>query len=216
VNDLFVTGTDTGVGKTVLSALLTVALDADYWKPVQTGAGTEPTDRARVAQYTGLGADRMLEEAYVFDPPVSPHLAARLAGQSIELAKLAPPVHLGRRRLVIEGAGGVLVPVNDRALMADVIALAGAKAVVAARTTLGTINHTLLTIEALRIRRVPLSGIVLIGDENRENRNAIERYGHVGVVGWIPTLDVINRDELLAVYDDFFLRDAFETTTQGE
>ncbi len=216
MNDLFVTGTDTGVGKTVLSALLTAALDADYWKPVQTGAGSEPTDRDQVARYAGIGPDRTLPEAYVFDPPVSPHLAARLAGETIELAKLAPPFHRGRRRLVIEGAGGVLVPINDRALVADVIALSGAKAVVAARTTLGTINHTLLTIEALRIRQVPLVGVVLIGDEDRENRNAIEAYGHTPVVGWIPKLERVNRERLLAVYDDFFLKDAFETTPEGK
>lgn len=214
MSDLFVTGTDTGVGKTVLSALLTVALDTDYWKPIQTGAGSEPTDRDHVVRYAGLDPNRTLPEAYVFDPPVSPHLAARLAGETIVLAKLVPPFHHGRRRLVIEGAGGVLVPVNDRAFMADVIALSRAKAVVAARTALGTINHTLLTIEALRIRRVPLVGVVLIGEENLENRKAIETYGHVPVVGWIPILELINRERLLAVYNDFFSKDAFETTLQ--
>jgi dethiobiotin synthase len=210
MNDLFVTGTDTGVGKTVLSALLTAVLDADYWKPVQTGADSEPTDRERVMQYAGIGPERTLPEAYVFHPPVSPHLAARLAGQAIELAKLAPPHHAGRRRLVIEGAGGVLVPVNDRAMMVDVVVVSRARAVVAARTTLGTINHTLLTLEALRIRRVPVVGVVLIGEEDQENRRAIETYGQVPVVGWIPPMVAIGPDELTGVWDRFFVKEAFD------
>jgi dethiobiotin synthetase len=215
MTNLFVTGTDTGVGKTVLSALLTAALDAVYWKPVQTGAGIEPTDRERVARYAGTRADRTLPEAYVFDPPISPHLAARLAGTPIELARLEPP-RSTVGRLVIEGAGGVLVPVTDTAVMADVMALSGAPVVVAARTALGTINHTLLTLEALRGRRLPVVGVVLVGEENQENRLAIEEYGHTPVVGWIPPLDAIDRGRLLEVYEQFFRKDVFRTEPRHE
>src|SRR5262252_3277589 len=107
--DLFVTGTDTGVGKTLLSALLVAALDLDYWKPIQTGA-SEGTDRQTVLMCTGIAAERAHPETYVFDPPVSPHLAAELNGVEIEIERLRRPTT--PKRLVIEGAGGVLVPIN--------------------------------------------------------------------------------------------------------
>jgi malonyl-CoA O-methyltransferase len=202
--DLFVTGTDTGVGKTVLSALLVAALGRSYWKPIQTGrmAGRVPTDRETVIASLGLPPGRAFPETYLFDPPVSPHLAAREAGVTIRLEAIRRPET--DEALVIEGAGGALVPINDRHLMVDVMSGLGAPVLVAARTSLGTINHTLLTLEAVRQRSIGLVGVVLIGTENRENRRAIEHYGGAPVAGWIPPLRRIDRRGLLEPWDHHF------------
>lgn len=204
----FVTGTDTNVGKTVLSALLVAALNAVYWKPVQTGA-IEGTDREAVRRWTGAGEDRLPAERFRFDPPVSPHLAAREAGITITLDAFEFPAAPANRRWIVEGAGGVMVPVNDRELMRDLIARIGLPAVVAARTSLGTINHTLLTLSALREARIPIHGVALIGDENIENRRAIEHHGNTQVIGRIPMLKQIHRDALLEVYEKHFDHEAF-------
>lgn len=207
--DVFVTGTDTDVGKTVLSSLLVAGLGAAYWKPVQTGrmGGEAKTDREAVIDWAMLDPSDALEECYVFDPPVSPHLAAEQAGTRIELSLIRRP-RLARR-LVIEGAGGAMVPLNDTELMLDLMAHLGAPVVIAARTTLGTINHTLLTVEAVRRRGLVLAGVALVGEENRDNRKAIERYGRVPVIGWIPPMRRIDRSALVAIFESNFDRSCF-------
>jgi dethiobiotin synthase len=204
----FVTGTDTNVGKTVLSALLVGALNAVYWKPVQTGA-IEGTDREAVRRWTGTEEERLPVERFRFDPPVSPHLAAREAGITITLDAFEFPAAAVNRKWIVEGAGGVMVPLNDRELMRDLIARIGLPAIVATRTSLGTINHTLLTLSALREARIPIHGVALIGDENIENLHAIEHYGNVRVIGCIPTLKQIHRAALLEVYQRYFDHEAF-------
>jgi len=205
----FVTGTDTNVGKTVLSALLVAALDAVYWKPIQTGA-SEGTDRESVRLWAEATEDRLPLERYRFDPPVSPHLASREAGIRIALDMFELPEAPAGRKWIVEGAGGVMVPVNERDLMRDLIQRIGFPAVIAARTALGTINHTLLTLAALREARVPICGVALIGDQNIENRQAIEHYGDVRVIGHIPTLKKIDRAALLDVYEKRFDHNAFQ------
>ena len=160
----FVTGTDTNVGKTVLSALLVAALDAAYWKPVQTGA-REGTDRESVRAWAEATEDQLPLERYWFDSPVSPHLAAREAGIRIALEAFEFPEAPEGRKWIVEGAGGVMVPLNERDLMRDLMKRIGFPVIVAARTSLGTINHTLLTLAALREARLPICGVVLIGDE---------------------------------------------------
>jgi len=202
-NGYFVTGTDTNVGKTVLSALLVAALDAAYWKPVQTGA-TERTDRESVRDWAEVTEDRLPLERYKFDPPVSPHLASRQAGIRIALEDIELPDAPVASKWIVEGAGGVMVPLNERDLMRDLMLRLGFPVIVAARTALGTINHTLLTLAALREAHLPICGVVLIGDENIENRRAIEHYGKVCVIGHIPVLAQINRAALLAVYENSF------------
>jgi dethiobiotin synthetase len=204
----FVTGTDTNVGKTVLSALLVAALDAVYWKPVQTGA-CEGTDRESVRRWAEVGDDRLPRERFQFDPPVSPHLAAREAGVSIQLDAFEFPAAPAGRKWIVEGAGGAMVPLNERDLMRDLMRRIGLPVIVAARTSLGTINHTLLTLGALREARLAICGIALIGDENIENRRAIEHYGKVQVIGRIPILQQINRASLLAAYQQFFDHQVF-------
>jgi dethiobiotin synthetase len=205
----FVTGTDTNVGKTVLSALLVAALDAVYWKPVQTGA-SEGTDRESVRRWAEASDDRLPQERYRFDPPVSPHLASREAGVRIALDAFAFPAAPAGRKWIVEGAGGVMVPLNERDLMRDLIRQIGFPVIVAARTTLGTINHTLLTLAALREARLAICGVALVGDENIDNRRAIEHYGDVRVIGHIPMLKKIDRAALLDVYEKHFDQQAFQ------
>ena len=205
----FVTGTDTNVGKTVLSALLVAALDAVYWKPVQTGA-IEGTDRESVRLWAEATEDRLPLERYRFYPPVSPHLAGREAEVRISLDAFELPAAPEGRKWIVEGAGGVMVPLNERDLMRDLMQRLGFPVIVAARASLGTINHTLLTLNALREANLPISGVALIGDTNVENRRAIEHYGNVRVIGHIPILKTINRASLLDVYKKHFDRQAFQ------
>jgi len=205
----FVTGTDTNVGKTVLSALLVAALDAIYWKPVQTGA-SEGSDRDSVRAWTEANEDRFPLERYRLDPPVSPHLAAREAGIRITLDEFNLPASPAGRKWIVEGAGGVMVPINERDLMRDLMRWIGFPVIVAARTALGTINHTLLTVAALREAHLAICGVALIGEENVENRRAIEHYGEVRVVGRIPMLEKIDRAALLDAYEKHFDHQAFQ------
>jgi len=205
--DFFVTGTDTGIGKTLLSSLLVAALNRKYWKPIQSGA-CEGTDRETVMKWAGVAADRTFPESYIFEFPVSPHFAAEREGKSVELSRIRRPA--SSDALIIEGAGGLLVPLNDEALMLDLIRELRAPVVVAARTTLGTINHTLLTVMAIRHAKVDLHGVVMIGKDHPENRRAIERYGNVPIVGWIPWLETIDRQTLIATFRQQFDTRAFE------
>jgi dethiobiotin synthetase len=209
MNGSFVTGTDTNVGKTVLSALLVAALDGMYWKPVQTGA-VEGTDSEAVRRWAGVPEERLLPERYHFDPPVSPHLAARQAGVRITLDSFEIPDARAASPWIVEGAGGVMVPLNECDLMHDLMRRLGFPVVVAARTALGTINHTLLTLAALREAHLNIRGVVLIGDENAENRGAIEHYGDVRIIGTIPMLRRIHRAALLDVFEKHFDRRAFQ------
>jgi dethiobiotin synthetase len=192
----FVTGTDTDVGKTLVSAWLMTHLDADYWKPVQ--AGTEPeTDSVTVRRLAEVSASRVLPEAYVLPDAMAPHEAARRAGIRIDMAKLMPPA--SDRLLVVEGAGGMLVPLTDDAYVIDLAAELHLPVLLVARSTLGTINHTLLSIEALRRRGLPLAGVVMNGPETPHNRVAIERYGDVTIIAEIPWLPSATRATLLEI-----------------
>jgi dethiobiotin synthetase len=207
--NFFVTGTDTGVGKTLLSALLVAALDAVYWKPIQSGA-RDGTDRCAVMRWADLPQNKTLAENYCFDPPVSPHLAARMSGTRIDLDRIGVPYLTQGCRIVSEGAGGVLTPLNDTQTILDLIRKLGFPAIIASRTSLGTINHTLLTLRALREANVPVLGVVMMGAENVENRRAIEWYGKIPVIGHVPWLPAIRRDALLTVFDSLFEKSYFE------
>ena len=188
---LFVTGTDTGVGKTVLSAALMLRYpQARYWKPIQTGPDDDTTEVLRIS------GGQVIREGIRLPDPVSPHLAAQRVEMTIDLDTLAGQV--SATPLIVEGAGGVLVPVNDSQTMIDLMVLLGLPVIVAARSTLGTINHTLLTIEALRARAVRIAGVVMIGDGDADNRAAIEHYGNVAVVGEMPWFDPLTPDNLRA------------------
>lgn len=189
-----VTGTDTGIGKTVFAAGLAGALGAHYWKPVQ--AGTEPEgDSETVARLSGLSPDHILPEAYRLQVPASPHLAARMEDVTIAADRLSLPAMGGT--LVAEGAGGVLVPLSETLLFADLFARWGAPVILCARTGLGTINHSLLSIEALKARGVPVLGIAFIGEAHPENERIIPLLGGVRWLGRLPLLDPLTRETLL-------------------
>jgi len=207
-NGFFVTGTDTGVGKTSLAALLVAALDALYWKPIQTGL-LEGTDRDTVRRLAEIPEERLLPEAYCLEPPVSPHLAARQAGVRIRLDTIEWPSVDARdadRGWIVEGAGGVMVPINESETMLDLMRRIALPVLVASRSTLGTINHTLLTLAALRAARLEVRGVVFIGDEHEENRRAIEHSGATRVIGRIPWAAPLNRAALLDAFAGHFDR----------
>ncbi|MBV8729507.1 MAG: dethiobiotin synthase [Acidobacteriia bacterium] len=187
---LFVTGTDTGVGKTVVSAALLAryrgAAPLRYWKPVQTGIEADD-DTAEVRR---LIDGEVFAKGVRLRNPVSPHLAAEQAGVTITIEGLLSmlPQNAGEFRWIVEGAGGALVPLNARDLMIDWMRALGMPVLVVARSTLGTINHTLLTLEALRARSLTVAGLVMVGEKNGPNRAALERYGCVPVLGEMPLL----------------------------
>ena len=195
---LIVTGTDTGIGKTVLAAA--ARLGARYWKPVQAGLAEE-TDSEVVARLAPGVA--IHPEAYRLDTPASPHLAATLDGVNITPERLAPPPGAGP--LVIEGAGGALVPLSETLLYADMFARWALPVVVVARTGLGTINHTLLTIDALRARGCPIAGIAFIGDAHAENERIIPMISGVRRLGRLPHLAPLDAASLIAAMADFDL-----------
>jgi dethiobiotin synthetase len=207
-SQFFITGTDTGVGKTTLAALLCAALDAVYWKPIQTGT-LEGSDRTTVMRLAGIGTDRTIDEVYKFVPPVSPDLAARWAGTEIDLGRINLPPAAANDWLVVEGIGGVLVPLNQKQFVLDMMIKFKLPVILAARSGLGTINHTLLTLAALHAAELPVHGVVLIGEQNRENRETIERFGHVRVIGEIPRLPNLHRTALMQAFMNHFDRAAF-------
>ncbi len=178
---VFVTGTDTDVGKTLACAALCLAWGAAYWKPVQTGAATGDDDTARVAHLAALPPSLVCAPGRVYRDPSSPERAAALEGGEVKVEDLLPLLP-SVRPLVIEGAGGVLVPLNARQSMLDLMRGLGFPVVVVARSTLGTINHTLLTLEALRTRGLSILGVILSGPLSAPNREAIQRHGGVRVL----------------------------------
>jgi dethiobiotin synthetase len=198
---IVVTGTDTGIGKTVFAAALTGALDGYYWKPVQSGLAEE-TDSETVRRLSGLAADRILPERYRLRTPASPHLAARLDGVEIDAERLALPST--PRPLVVEGAGGLLVPLTREVTYIDVFARWRAPLVLCARTTLGTINHALLSIEAIRAHNIPLLGIAFIGNENTESEDVIVALGRTRRLGRLPPLAPLTAESLKAAFAAHF------------
>lgn len=203
MNRLVVTGTDTGIGKTVVAAGFAQALGARYWKPVQAGLD-ESTDRDTVAALSG---QEVLPEAYRLATPCSPHQAAAIDGVTIDPSRLALPED--DSPLVVEGAGGVLVPLREDLLYADLFARWGLPVVLVARTALGTINHSLLSLEALRSRGVPIAGMAFVGDENAETERTICAIGQVRRLGRLPWLDPLNAASLKAAFSaNFDLADA--------
>jgi dethiobiotin synthetase len=198
---IVVTGTDTGIGKTVFAAALAGALDGYYWKPIQSGLEDE-TDSDAVRRLSGLAAERILPERYRLRTPASPHLAAEIDRVIIDPAQLDPPPT--SRPLVIEGAGGLLVPLTRDVTYIDVFARWGTPLVLCARTALGTINHTLLSIEAIRARGIPLLGIAFIGEENASSEDIIVALGRTRRLGRLPFLTPLTQASLKAAFAEQF------------
>lgn len=195
---LVVLGTDTGVGKTIVSAALVGLLRARYWKPVQSGLDEE-TDSETVRRLCGLDFDPVLPEAYRLRTPCSPHESARLDGVEIEPARLVPPRLDGP--LVIEGAGGALTPLRLDLAYADLVRVWPVRAVVVASTRLGTINHSLLTLEALSQREIEVAGLIFCGPAEPVAEAAVAQMGRAPVLGRLPPLDPLTAASLRAAAD---------------
>ena len=197
-----ITGTDTGIGKTIFSAALAGATGAPYWKPIQSGL-EEETDSEVVKRLLPLAPQQrgtILPEAYRLQTPASPHLAAEIDGVTIDPDALTPPPG----DLIVEGAGGALVPVTRTLLYADLFARWHIPVIVCARTALGTINHSLLTIEALRARDVPIHGLAFLGEAAPDSEAIVARLGGVRRLGRLPILDPLIPDSLARAFAAHF------------
>jgi dethiobiotin synthase len=216
---IFITGTDTNVGKTVVAAAVMLRYRNEaalrYWKPIQTGI-EQDDDTREVVRLSRACDDEVLTCGVRLRGPLSPHLAARRAGTRVTVQSLVETIHSAdlkvraahqvaesripkpepRPRWVIEGAGGTLVPLNERETMADLMQALDLPVLIAARSALGTINHTCMTIEVLRRRMLRVAGVVMVGEPNDENRLAIERYGAAEVLGQMPRFDPLTPEGL--------------------
>lgn len=196
-----IAGTDTDIGKTIFAAGLTAALDGCYWKPIQAGLDGE-TDAQCVKRLSNLDSSRILAEAYRLKTPSSPHRAAELDGIEIDVEKLRPPAT--SRPLIIELAGGLAVPLTRRDLQIDVVARWKLPVILCASTRLGTINHSLLSIQALKQRGIPILGVAFIGDENGDSQKTICAFGGVKMLGRLPHLEPLTADTLQMAFSAAF------------
>ena len=190
---IVVCGTDTDVGKTVVSAWLVQGLQATYWKPVQSGLD-EGSDRDRICQLLNLPPERWLREAYAFRRPLSPHWAAECDGAELDPACLGLPPCNGP--LVVETAGGLMVPLNRSWLQIDQLQRWQLPVVLVARSGLGTLNHTLLSLEALRHRGIAVLGLILNGPPHADNPGTLEQFGGIPVLAQLPPLNPLDAHAL--------------------
>tara|TARA_B100000575_G_scaffold287153_1_gene285010 strand:+ start:1053 stop:1682 length:630 start_codon:yes stop_codon:yes gene_type:complete len=190
----FLTGTDTEVGKTVTCAWLLLHYRYHYWKPIQSGMDNPDTEIVR--KITDFHESFFFPPTYELQQPLSPHTSAKLDGIKIELSNFKLPRN--NTKIVVEGAGGVLVPINGRKeFMVDIMAKLSLPILLVARSKLGTINHTLLTINELKRRNLPLKGIILCGEKNRDNKESIETCSGVPVVAELNLMKTIDKNTLL-------------------
>ncbi|MFA6276703.1 MAG: dethiobiotin synthase [Pedobacter sp.] len=190
----FITGIGTGIGKTIVSAILTEKLKADYWKPIQSG-DLEQSDSLAIENLISNSKTKIHPETYRLNNPLSPHLSARLDGIQIELNEF----HLPKieNSLIIEGAGGLLVPLNDYELILDLIKHLNVQVIVVSQNYLGSINHTLLTVNALNQHNIRIKGIIFNGEPNFETENYILKYAQVSCLGKIPLLKNVNKQAII-------------------
>lgn len=183
--------------------MLALGLGAGYWKPIRTGM---PRDTDWVREYTGLSTDHLFPEAYVFAPNISPHEAAQMEGITIDLTKIVMPDYAPLPHLIVEGAGGLMVPINDHQTILDLILHLNLPVLLVARSTLGTINHTVLTVEKLRLHSIPVLGVVMNGPRHESNRRAIEHYAQVEVLAEVEPMAVITPTTLMVAFRKYFLK----------
>jgi dethiobiotin synthetase len=192
---LFVTGTNTDIGKTVVSAILVAGLNAHYWKPVQSGID-ESSDTEWIREKTGLPESHFHPETYRLKPYLSPHAAAALDGVKISLDRFEMPATPETETLIVEGAGGIMVPLNEEHFILDLMKKLDIPTLLVADSELGTINHTLLSLEQIRRNGLDVLGVVMNGPRNSGNRKAIEHYGQVSVLAEIEPLPEITPQSL--------------------
>ena len=211
MNDKFIiTGTDTDIGKTVFSAALMLGLEdaghsPHYWKPIQSGI-EDRVDTRCVQKYTNLPDERFLPERYIFSEPLSPHRAAEIDGVEIDIDALQDVTQIPScdGSMVIEGAGGLMVPLSRKNLQVNLYQKWNIPLVLCARTGLGTINHTLLSLEAIWSRNIPLKGIVFIGEENLDNIRTITEFSDTKILGHLPEMDSLDDTMLRLTFSNNF------------
>ena len=196
---LFITGIGTDVGKSITSSIVVEALEADYWKPIQAG-DLDNSDSHKIESYISNNKTLIHENSYRLNTPASPHLAAQIDGVSIDLKKIAEPIT--KNHLVIEGAGGLFVPLNDTDCVIDLIKV-DYKVVVVSRHYLGSINHTLLTIESLQNRKIDIAGIIFNGKENKATEEIILSKTGIKCLGRINQEPYFDKN-VISEYADIF------------
>lgn len=196
---LFITGIGTDVGKTITSAIITQSLEADYWKPVQAG-DLDNSDSHKIKRYISNDKTVIHENSYKLNTPASPHLAAEIDGITIDLKKIIEPKT--KNHLVIEAAGGILVPLNNEDSIIDLIK-EDYKVIVVSRHYLGSINHTLLTLEALNSRNIKVSGIIFSGDENKASEGIILKKTNAKFIGRIENEQYFDQNVIQYYADEF-------------
>ncbi len=198
---IFITGTDTNIGKTIVSAALINTLreteNVVYWKPIQTGIEVD-NDTETVKNLANCSDEEIYDKGFRLEKPLSPHLSARLANIKITIEKVLDFIKnkTENKFWIVEGAGGILVPLNDKDLMIDLMKVLKLPVLIVARSGLGTINHTLLTIESLRNRGLEILGVIMNGEPNSENKKAIEHYGKVSVLAEMPKFEKLDAENL--------------------
>ena len=193
---LFITGIGTGIGKTLISAILVEKLKADYWKPVQAGE-LENSDTLKVKSLISNPISVFHPEAFRLSQPFSPHKSAALDGITIDPAKINVPIT--SNRLIIEGAGGLMVPLCDNFLMIDLIKRLSAEVILVSQFYLGSINHTLLSLSVLKQYGIPVKGIIFNGDEDSYSKSYILEYSGAASLGAIPFINEINKELVIAL-----------------
>ncbi len=196
MSGFFITGTDTDVGKTIASTWALLHLNGHYWKPVQAGRSNGKSDTDIVKDLSGIAPNRFIKSTHDLTQPLSPHEAARIDKVKISLNDFKQPKT--DKPLIVEGAGGVLVPLNDTDKMIDLMQHLGLPIILVARSTLGTINHTLLSLQALRAQNLPLAGVIMNGPPNSANQKAIENFGNVRILGILPHFSPLDKQTLLS------------------
>ncbi|MDA0938889.1 MAG: dethiobiotin synthase [Proteobacteria bacterium] len=194
----FITGTDTNVGKTLVSSVLMLHFPFVYWKPIQSG---NDLDIDYVKKKTNLGAERFIKTIYQFKDPIAPHIAAKRLSIEMNLDDIFPQDlnNLSNKGVIIEGAGGLFVPINKKYFIIDLIKKISLPVILVCRSSLGTINHTLLSVNALRSRNIFICGLVINGDKNQDNKDALQEYCDVPIIAEIDNLDVVSRENLCKI-----------------
>ncbi|QTE39248.1 dethiobiotin synthase [Mucilaginibacter gossypii] len=187
---IFISGIDTGIGKTLVSAILTEKLNADYWKPIQSG-DLDNSDTLKVKNLISNPVTQFFPEAYALTQPFSPHKSAALDKVTIDLENIVLPKT--DNQLIIEGAGGLMVPLNDNFLIIDLIKQLNAKVILVSKHYLGSINHTLLSLHALKKYGIPVMGVIFNGDKDIYSKSYILDYSEVVDLGQIPEFKTINK-----------------------
>lgn len=196
----FITGIGTDVGKTVVAAILTEALEADYWKPIQAGDLTN-SDTIKVQNLISNSKTVFHKESYQLTQPMSPHAAAEIDNIKIDLAKISVPKT--KNNLIIEGAGGIMVPLNENQLIIDLIKKLDAEVVLVSQNYLGSINHTLLSFECLKTRKIKIAGIIFNGESNLETEKYILDYTGLTCLGKVDQHKAINKEVVLSYKNQF-------------